>query len=285
MDLINLDKPTVVPNDWFIGTYPQAMYDLRTEVSRLLIEKGFLEHEVPLEELHRHLRPDQIALDDKNFNQVTLAFYETSEKFRETYLELIKYIGQEYFEFDFIYQEAPTIRFHMPVPYNDIYRTKEGVHLEYHSDTMLGHPFEEVNCWLPLTSTHDTNGLQLSNLADGTKFLRSLCEDINYNADVYHRSGFDLFFMKMNSDAEFRESVTESCRALEMKPGELVFFDPRCIHGPKENKEPETRVSLDFRLVPVEAYNDLTRTYTSQGRTSRAFARGDVYSSKSVREL
>ena len=110
-------------------------------------------------------------------------------------------------------------------------------------------------------------------------------QDMNYNADIYHRSGYDLFFMKMNSDVEFRKSVADACQALEMKPGEMVFFDPRCIHGPKENKEPETRVSLDFRLVPVQAYNELTRTYTSQGRTRRAFARGDVYSERSVRQL
>ena len=45
----------------------------------------------------------------------------------------MKHIGREFFEFDFIFQETPTIRFHFPVPYTDLYRTKDGVHLEYHS--------------------------------------------------------------------------------------------------------------------------------------------------------
>ena len=89
----------------------------------------------------------------------------------------------------------------------------------------------------------------------------------------------------MYADETYLKFVANSCVPVPMDYGEVIFFDPRCVHGTAENSESETRVSLDFRLIPLDAYDKLDRVYKSQGRSGRTFTRGDVYSSKSAREL
>jgi hypothetical protein len=284
METISLGKPSVLDGGFLRGSYPIKVFDLRTEINHLLIKKGFIDGTVPLEDLHLYLRQEDLVYDENGLINVSKGFFETSGEFRQIYFQLMKYIAEHYFDFDFIFQETPTIRFLVPGRFTDKLRSKDGVILDYHSDTLLGHPFEEINCWLPLTRCHGTNALQLCSLADGIKALTLFCEDINFSADIYH-SGRELFVEKMKSNVDYQRFIVDSCKPVPMDTGEVIFFDPRCLHGPAENKERHTRVSLDFRLVPVDAYNKITRLYQSQGRTRRMFSRGDVYSEKSVREL
>lgn len=42
----------------------------------------------------------------------TKAFFDTSEKFEEIYFSLMKYLSANVFDFDFIFQGTPTIRFY-----------------------------------------------------------------------------------------------------------------------------------------------------------------------------
>ena len=283
MASISLEGPSVVAGGLKKVSYPVPAIDFRAEINNLLIQKGFVDRIVPLEELHLHLRPeDRVATA---FNNVTEAFYETNDQFRQIYFSLMKYIAQEIFDFDFIFQATPTIRFHFPGPYEDMYRSKDGKYLGYHVDGMNGHPMEEINCWLPATSCYESNALQIASLEDGIRILNLLLDDINYNEEIYLKSGFDLNYMKLNSDPEYLRLAVNSCKPLSMKYGELLVFDPRCVHSTAENQEKHTRVSLDFRLIPVEAYDKLTREYKSQGRSGRMFARGDIFYQSSVREL
>ena len=196
MDQIQLDRQ-IHPEGVTKCGFPKDVFDFRSAITNLLIEKKLITGSVPLEDLHRHIPPQDCAAGADHMNNVTKAFYETSESFREAYFKFIKHIGQSVFPFDFVFQETPTIRFHFPVPYPDIYRSKSGRSLLYHCDPMNGHPFEELNCWVPLTKCYGTNALQLSSLEAGTDILKQLCDDINYCAR-FHRSGFDLFY-----EAEF----------------------------------------------------------------------------------
>ena len=127
--------------------------------------------------------------------------------------------------------------------------------------------------------------MTVSSLPDGIAILNQLLEDINYLDDVYRQSGWDLFYMKMNSDPEYQRLVRQSCPPIALNYGECMLFDPRCVHGTTENQEDHTRVSLDFRLIPVNVYSQMTREYVSQGRTHRKFIKGDVFYGKSVLEL
>jgi ectoine hydroxylase-related dioxygenase (phytanoyl-CoA dioxygenase family) len=91
--------------------------------------------------------------------------------------------------------------------------------------------------------------------------------------------------MKLNSDPGYQRFVIDACKPVDMNYGELLSFDPRCVHSTAENEEAHTRISLDFRLIPLDAYDRITRQYQSQGRTRRMFARGDVFYEKSAGEL
>ena len=285
VDLIDLTKNSIFEKDVLKTLYPTKHIDFESEIQSLLRSKGFIEEEVPLNQLHLHLQPEEIHYRYGTENKVQVSFYDTSEKFNELYLDLIKYLSQNVFDFDFIFQTTPNFRFHFPGQLSDDYRSKEGTYLGLHSDTLNGWPFEVINAWLPFTKYHESSALHIAPLEESVKILSELCEDINYNAGVYHKSGWDLLFMKANSNVQYQRSIINSCKPLEMLPEEVVFFDPRCIHGPVENQGNETRISMDFRLIPVKAYEKMTREYVSSGGTRRKFIKGDVFFEKSAMEL
>lgn len=263
-DKIDLSQRSLLSEGVQKISYPLNRFDFRGEITRLLIQKGFIDKAVPLEELNTHIPYQQQVVDQNLLCKVGKTFYETSVLLRNLHFELQKYLAEEVLGFDFIFQEIPTVRFHFPVPLIEAYRSSEGVYLGHHSDTMLGHPFAEINCWFPLTECSQTNALQLSSLEDGKSILESLCQDIAYDADTYHKQGRNLFYQKLIKEDEYRQLVINSCHPVAMQYGELLLFDPRCIHGPVENKEEQTRVSMDFRIIPLESYEKMTREYRSQ---------------------
>lgn len=126
MDKINLTLPSIVTGGFQEVHYPTSEFDLRTEISNLLVKKGFVESAVPLEDLHLHVTPEDMSVDHIELNNVTKGFYETSSVFHDTYFRMIKWISQNFFDFDFLFQEIPTIRFHFPVRYSDMFRQRMG---------------------------------------------------------------------------------------------------------------------------------------------------------------
>jgi len=285
MAKIELTKPSLIDGGLQKISYPVDQYDLRTEITKLVVEKGFTKEPVPLEELHNHLSPKVMAINEHGINQITRNFYETSEKFQEIYHSLIKHIVDHISTDDFLFQDVPTIRFHHPVAFSDIRRTENGSQLNFHTDSMLGHPLDEINCWLPLTKCYGNSALQIATLEQGITSLTRLAEDCDYDAESFYTMGHEPIFKLMTADAEYLKFILDACKPAPMDYGELLLFDPRCIHGTAENNENDTRVSLDFRLIPVDAYNNLGRVHKSGGSSNYTFTRGDVYAAKSVREM
>lgn len=259
MSRINLDVPVALDAGFRRISYPTQDLDLRQEVSDLLIEKGFIDKPVALGDLHLHLLAEHQTLDRMELNGVTRAFYDTSDKFQEIYFTIIKYIGRACLNFDFLFQETPTIRFHFPGLLNEDLRTRDGMSLNHHVDSMLGHPMEEINCWLPLTKCYGSNALALSSLETGIEILNQLCQALNFDAEAYYDQARELLKTKMLASDDFRRKLDANCRPVDMEYGDIILFDSRCIHATNENTEPATRVSLDFRLIPLDAYNNLTR--------------------------
>ena len=82
-------------------------------------------------------------------------------------------------------------------------------------DDNLRHPRGELNFWFPLTKTFDTNTMWVES-KPGMK--------------DYH--------------------------PIETTPGHMLVFDGnRCLHGNKVNTTNKTRVSFDFRILPIRYYN------------------------------
>lgn len=148
----------------------------------------------------------------------------------------------------------------------------------------LGHSTAEINCWLPVTHCYGSNTLWLAPLDASVKIIDRFYEKIGHDVDAYHR-GFDAFRHALTSDIELQRDLLAACRPVELRYGEMVIFDTRCLHTPAENKEAETRISFDFRLIEVGDYAGLRREYVSAGRSGRKFTRGDVFFAKTIREL
>ena len=189
------------------------------------------------------------------------------------------------FREDFLFQETPTIRFHFPAPLPDQYRDRQGRYLGHHNDGMLGHSHDEINCWLPLTDCRGSAALEMAGFDTSIASLKEFFLWINNDAETYFTKGRDRFFELMTTNESYGARVIDACRPLPMKYGELLVFDSRCLHSPAENVGDETRISFDFRIIPLARYERRTHEYRSAGRSGRSFSRGDIYASKSGHEI
>lgn len=278
-----------VPNGLKVYSYPKELFNLQEEIMALLIEKNYIKSKVPLEDLHKYIPIENQIPDGYIINKVITSFYETGPNFQKAYFKFVKYVADNIIHQDVIFQTTPTIRFHFPLTQGarleTKYRASNGKAILHHIDSMQGHPFEEINCWVPIAKCYGSNALQIGSLENSIKILNILSKELGHNLDLYYKQGKSVFLNKMLSDPEFSDFVLKNTKPLDMEYGELLLFDSRCIHGPDENFTQHTRISLDFRMIPCEAYANFSRTYQSAARTGRKFERGDVFYEKSVSEL
>jgi len=141
---------------------------------------------------------------DDGINKVAQSLYKTNFAFKEAYFKLMKYLASE-LVFDFIFQTVPTFRFNFPGLLPDWLKTHQGPR-NHHTDTMLGHPFEEINVWVPFSRSYVTNAMFLSSIQGGLNLLNFFCKDLSLDADRYHNSR-KLFVDKMKSDDAFTKRL------------------------------------------------------------------------------
>jgi len=105
----------------------------------------------------------------------------------------------------------------------------------FHNDADFGHPNGEINYIIPLTDSDDT-------------------------ATVWVES----------------EPGKEDFKPIPMRVGELIQFDGNHLtHGNKKNETGCTRVSMDFRVLPISKYNPENETESVTRRTK--FQEGAYY--------
>ena len=285
----DLRKPPLFRQGFFRAAYPVKRMNLRAEATKHIVKQGFINRPVPLEELHLHVRKEDQLAQRVPLNAVVLSILEPPSGYMKAYHRLLKYMAQEIFKFDFVFEQIPVTRFHFPVRYSDQYRTKEGNLMLHHSDMFIGDVSDQINCWLPLTKCYGTNSLQLASLPDSIKILHRFCRDFDYHLSTF-RNSRELFFQKSVSDLDFQATVVQSCSPLNAEFGEVYFFDPRIIHGAAENVEKHTRVSLDFRLLPLDRYEAMIRHHQNTGQKvpehlGRPLIKGAFYDERSALEL
>lgn len=251
-------------------------------VQRLLIEKGFLRAPHPLTELHRVLPPDDLVLDENYLNAVTRAFYVQDVALHSAYYDLLRALRREVIGEDFVFQRAPIFRFHFPTPFVGKLRTASGLGLQQHSDTLGGHPFELLQGWLPLCDCADTAALHIAPLAASVAILSRFWDLIDHDEATYRR-GLDRFYQLRDVDAPLQRAIVESCQPQAMSLGEVLLFDPRCIHGGVENQTDRTRVSLDFRLMPISIYERLRQAPHADQHPR--FVRGEIFHAQTIDQL
>ena len=75
-----------------------------------------------------------------------------------------------------------------------------------------------------------------------------------------------------------------------MKYEQCLLFDPRVLHGTAENISDETRVSMDFRIVPINDYNKIIEEIRKQNKKPDQYEgnqliKGEFYNELSAHEL
>ena len=255
---------------------------LAAELQAGLADRGYASADTDLAKLHLRIAADLTALDGLYMNGIGRSFYLLDDGFLAHYRNLIAFLASEVLETDFLFQSSPVVRFHFPAPFPPALRAATGRGQQLHSDLLGGHPTAMVNGWLALTVASGSNALHLSSLAAGIAILRQFTERLALDETGFRGSLSD-FFSLVGRDPAFADLVEQACPPLAMAPGDVVLFDPRCVHGGIENREATTRVSMDFRLLPLpersEAYEaEIAAAYPR-------WVRGDILHALSAWEM
>jgi len=105
----------------------------------------------------------------------------------------------------------------------------------FHKDADFGHPIGEINYIIPLTDSDGTASVWVESEADKGDFT-----------------------------------------AMQLRVGELVQFNGNGLtHGNKTNMEGRTRVSMDFRILPISKYNPENESQSLTRKTK--FKEGEYY--------
>jgi hypothetical protein len=181
-----------------------------------IFEKIFNWHE-PLDEIHRKIDGSSnfdILGFSKDQSTIFHDIYYNSEFLDELLKVYNKFIRDEIFTIfpdqkEIIYQRKPTFRICLP---NNV---AVG---EWHTDSQYNHPTQEINFWLPITDSFDTNSL----------WVESYPGKRDYHS-------FDLKY------GEY-----------------MKFYGNQCTHGNKINSTGKTRLSIDFRIILGTEWDTVT---------------------------
>jgi len=248
--------------------YDTERFPFRDQVRQRLAANFNIRRELPFERLHERVAADDRTLDATGDNRVAAAFHQPNGEFTRVYHRFLKeFLGDEVFQAPLLFQRHPTVRFCFANTLGYTWRPN------YHSDVLLGHPPQEINIWLPLSSCWGSNSLIIAPLSDSLDLL----ESYGWNLDRY------------GDELQSNEALQGRCAAIAkpiaMDYGEVLLFDSRCIHLAPKNETDTTRVSLDFRVVPVADFTALPVVYRGTGRTKSVFERGGYYDQRTTAEL
>lgn len=280
-----LEREPCLTDGLSLIAYTPEVTDIRAQIAAALIDLGITSEPLPFETLHERVRPEDQQPGQGLLGAPTI---QNDPAIRDSYLKLVRWLAREVLGFDVVFEANPPIRFHWPMQMPDRFRSPEGTLLCHHSDIMGGDPIEQLNGWLPLTDCRRTNALAyipfIASQRLLIRFASRLGFDLRQLAQSRHR-----FYEELCTDGPFRKELLETAKPLEMDYGTVAIFDARLIHGTTENVEDATRVSIDFRLLPVTAYEVLARAWANGEKPpSSRWAdplKGGFYDERSAFEL
>ena len=162
--------------------------------------------------------PDDPSKDQSTtFHQIFYKNYDgDTHGFLELYRHFVQYITNQYFSNQqMVYQTRPTFRVQAP---NNI------AVAQWHKDKAYNHSYNEINIYLPLTDTFDTNTIWSESEEDKGDYA------------------------PMNA-----------------KLGEFYIWNgANLTHGNKKNETGVSRVSVDFRIIPLDKFDYSGTSVTSK---------------------
>ena len=229
----------------------------RNEIIRLLIEKRVVkENFLNLENIHNEILNKSLSEYDFNsgVNGITKELYETDTKFMKVYHKFIKYLFKEHFDFDFYFQDIPTIRIHCPNAKN------ENHYPRYHNDCLYGHPPQEKNLWFSLTE-NEHSGFCVIDLENSKKWL----DEYEWDSHKFVKDAIEI--------KDFSEKGNKLATEVSSDINSIFVFNSLCIHTNQPRKK-DSRVSIDVRINPV---NDFVDGYIGEGRMKAEFKPGGKF--------
>ena len=234
----------------------------RNAISKILNKK----YNYKLEELHLNTPAELKEIlwygETTKFNDI---IFNHIDLFKKTYISFLKKVIRPIIKEDFYYQTIPTLRIFFP---NPKWKTLKPF---YHSDIFLGHAIECINFWVPLTKSFSTNSMSYLDLDNSIKLLKEEKLDLIKFYENYYENDSSTF-KKISKYLNFYEGTY----------GSFLGFDSRCLHGTNENLTDSTRISIDFRIIPLSEYNKINIEYIGTGRKKMPMKKGFFYCSNSI---
>ena len=239
----------------------------RDEIIRLLVDKKVVKSDFKnLENIQNEVLDKSLKEYEFNsgVNGVTKKLYDTDDKFMKTYHLFIKYLYENVFDFDFYFQDTPTIRIHCPNSKN------ENHYPRYHNDCQYGHPPQEINMWFSLTQ-NENSGFNVMSLTDSKEWL----SEYDWNWDKFTKDAIN--------SKEFNKKGDELSNEVVSDINSIFIFNSLCIHSNQPRKK-DSRTSIDIRVNPV---NNFIEGYVGKGRMKAEFKPGGKfgYHEKSIKKL
>ncbi len=258
-------------NNWnYRGTYDTKSFDFEDIIiselisKKIITEENFKKFDYSLDDLHLYLHDDYKSLDQSEQNKISISFYDASKKIQDMYLKFISNVISPNFSDRIHYQVVPTFRFHFPNQKG--YEWKD----RYHTDIMLGHPPYEFNVWLPFTKVFGSNSMRLTSLNDSEE-IYEMCNN-----------NFESLAEKCQYDDDFISHLSLKSSPLEMRYGEFIIFDPKCLHCTQHNTTNKTRISMDIRIMLENNFDKYSREYITTGRKKMPFKPGYYFSKEAL---
>jgi hypothetical protein len=263
-----LTRKTYAGKSYFESLFHQDQCELecrqfsmafRNEIERTLMEKNLLQEVIPLEKLHEVLSDEMKTYNfDDGVNKISTYFYDTDSQFISVYHQYIKFLRENFIKEAFWFQATPTLRIHCP-------HAKNANHYpRYHSDISYGHPPEEINIWLPLTTLLEGHSFRTMSVASS----RIILEKFDYD--------FDAFIHSAIHDKDFSNYCENIASPVTTPLGNMLAFDSRSIHSGEPMKS-HTRISMDIRILPLSRYEKMEIEYQGSGRRKILFTPGNCY--------
>ena len=191
-------------------------------------------YNIELKDLHNYIKKENInEIRISLFNEINKYYKEIEksiEKIADT--ELVKILGP-----DILIQKKINLSIQMP---ND-----ETSLLDMHSDCWSGDTPYQINLWIPLTDSENTNSMFIFNFNKSQKIIKKIYEHLDKNP-------YDATEKIENKDF------------LKVKLGQYIIFNPGLLHGNVKNETDSTRVSINIRFksrfTPEPALEHITRS-------------------------
>lgn len=243
------------------GNDGAALVDaLKAELKRIYDIKNDFE----LHDMHKAITKEKIESYKKETGHWLNSLDDFSQNFKEFFYRFVYQLSHDLFGTDVYFEKNPLIRYHIPGKMGNNFRVENGEVFAHHSDNMLGDYFEQINMWLPFCNVQGSSALAMVDPDVSRSVTDGFMQSLNYDYSLYRASRRD-FFEHIKSHAAVRTVLAKNTKPCDLKVGEILLFDPRVLHGTQENATDYTRVSMDFRILPVSSYQKIISELDNAG--------------------